>query len=106
MTIEAIAAVGASPTTQMIAPADFIDPAVPSQDMSGVAFDSLLQNLQGLNSQIQAGSEATTQLALGQADNLHQIMINGEQTRLQFELMLAVRNKVLEAYQELMRMQV
>jgi flagellar hook-basal body complex protein FliE len=29
-----------------------------------------------------------------------------EQTRLSFELMLAVRNKVLDAYQELMRMQV
>jgi flagellar hook-basal body complex protein FliE len=32
--------------------------------------------------------------------------MHSEQTRLDFELMLAVRTKVLEAYQELMRMQV
>ena len=105
MTLEAIAAVGASPS-QVVAPTDFIEPVDASADMSGVVFDSLMQNLQSLNTQVQAGSASTTQLALGQADNLHQIMINGEQTRLQFELMLAVRNKVLEAYQELMRMQV
>ena len=105
MAIEAIAAIAADPT-QVIASTDLIDPTGASPDTTGVAFDSLVQSLDDLNARMQAGSEATSQLALGKADNLHQIMINGEQTRLQFELMLSVRNKVLEAYQELMRMQV
>jgi flagellar hook-basal body complex protein FliE len=37
---------------------------------------------------------------------MHQAMMSGEQTRLAFDLMLQVRGKVLDAYQELLRMQV
>lgn len=47
-----------------------------------------------------------TDVATGQAGNLHQVMLRMEETRMQFELLLQVRNKVLEAYQEVMRMQV
>jgi flagellar hook-basal body complex protein FliE len=100
MTIEAIAAAGAT------APSQLLEVAEAPADVTSTAFDSLLQGLENLNTQLHAGEAATSQLALGQADNLHQIMIDGEQTRLTFELMLAVRNKALEAYQELMRMQV
>jgi flagellar hook-basal body complex protein FliE len=99
MTVEAITAVGS-------APVEFLDPVAAAPDVTATAFDSLMQSFQSLNERIQAGQASTANLALGEADNLHQIMISGEQTRLTFELMLAVRNKVLEAYQELMRMQV
>lgn len=105
MTIEAIAAIGAE-APQAVTGMDIVMPGEGPQEIGGVAFDAVMQSLDGLNARMQAGAEATAQLALGKADNLHQIMINGEQTRLEFELMLSVRNKVLEAYQELMRMQV
>jgi flagellar hook-basal body complex protein FliE len=75
-------------------------------DAVGTAFDQLVSSFQSLNSQLIAGQESVTQLALGHTDNLHRVMMNLEQTRLSFELMLAVRNKALEAYQDLMRMQV
>jgi flagellar hook-basal body complex protein FliE len=55
---------------------------------------------------MQANDQSIQQLALGGTDNLHQVMITLERTRLAFELALQVRNKALEAYQELMRMQV
>lgn len=45
-------------------------------------------------------------LATGQADNLHQVMIDLEQAKLSFQLLLQVRNRALEAYQEIMRMQI
>ena len=48
----------------------------------------------------------TATLAMGQTDNLHQVMMTGEQTRLAFDFMLQVRSKLLDAYQELFRMQV
>jgi flagellar hook-basal body complex protein FliE len=105
MTVEAIAAVGTE-APQAITLADLVMPDEAPQDVSSVAFDAVMQSLESLNTHMQANAEAASQLALGQADNLHQIMINGEQTRLEFELALSVRNKVLEAYQELMRMQV
>jgi flagellar hook-basal body complex protein FliE len=45
-------------------------------------------------------------VATGQAGNLHQVMLRMEEARMQFELFVQMRNKVLEAYQEVMRMQV
>jgi flagellar hook-basal body complex protein FliE len=43
---------------------------------------------------------------VGEQGNLHEVMIALEKAKLSFELILAVRNKSLEAYQELMRMQI
>lgn len=37
---------------------------------------------------------------------LHQVMIASEESSVAFQLMVEVRNKLLESYQELMRMQV
>lgn len=78
----------------------------PQSSAASVSFESVLKGLQGLNAQAVADEQAITSFALGQTDNLHQLMIGIERTRLGFELMLAVRTKLLDAYQELMRMQV
>lgn len=43
---------------------------------------------------------------LGEEVNLHNVVIAGEKARLSLELTLQVRNKAIEAYQEIMRMQV
>jgi flagellar hook-basal body complex protein FliE len=72
----------------------------------GVSFDSLVDNIEALNQKLVAGTDAVHAMALGQVDNMHQAMMSGEQTRLAFDLMLQVRGKVLDAYQELLRMQV
>ncbi len=42
----------------------------------------------------------------GENENLHEVMIAMNEAELSFQLMTEVRNKVLETYQELMRMQV
>jgi flagellar hook-basal body complex protein FliE len=42
----------------------------------------------------------------GQNVPLHQVMIASEEASVSFQLMLEVRNKLLDGYQELMRMQV
>lgn len=46
------------------------------------------------------------QLATGQASNLHEVMIHLEEAKLSFQLMLQVRNRMLEAYQDVMRTQI
>jgi flagellar hook-basal body complex protein FliE len=81
-------------------------PIAPTTPAATTSFESVLNGLQDLNAQAVADEQATAGLALGQMDNLHQVMIDMERTRLGFEMMLAVRTKVLDAYQELMRMQV
>ena len=101
MSIDAIAAV--STGTSVPVEAAFEKQLQPA---SSLTFDSILGGLENLNTQLQASQNAVTQMALGNTTDLHKATIGAEQARLTFELMLAVRNKVLDAYQELMRMQV
>ena len=46
------------------------------------------------------------QMVTGQATEVHDVMIAAKESQLAFELLLEIRNKLLESYQELMRMQV
>ncbi|MGD2064741.1 MAG: flagellar hook-basal body complex protein FliE, partial [Nitrospirota bacterium] len=55
--------------------------------------------------QIQA-NDAAQALVSGRGVALHDVMIQMKEAQVSFELVLAVRNKVIEAYQEVMRMQV
>lgn len=64
----------------------------------------LAQQVESLNQQISTGDMEVRRLALGEAGNLHEVMTRLEQAKLSFELAVQVRNKVLEAYQEVMRM--
>ncbi len=59
-----------------------------------------------LNVQLNQAEHTVQRLAAGEVDNLHQIMLSLEKAKLSFELALQVRNKLLEGYQEIMRMQV
>lgn len=53
-----------------------------------------------------AAGESVNTLLSGQNVSLHQTMIATEEASISFQLMVEVRNKLLESYQELMRMQV
>ena len=55
--------------------------------------------------QAQAG-EAQKRLLVGDTDDLHGVMIAMEKAGLAFQMTMAVRNKVIDAYQEVMRMQI
>ena len=68
--------------------------------------DWLQKEVANVNDQLVKADDGVRRLALGEADNLHQVMINLEQAKLSFELVVQIRNKLLDAYQELMRMQV
>ncbi len=46
------------------------------------------------------------QLIAGESKNLHETMIAMEKANISFRLMMEVRNKIIEAYHEIMRMQV
>ncbi len=59
-----------------------------------------------VNGKLLAGQTDLQRLAVGDVQNLHQIMIRLEESRLSFQLMLQVRNRLLEAYQDIMKMQV
>ena len=46
------------------------------------------------------------ELATGKSQNIHETMIAAEKADIALRLMVQVRNKMIEAYQEMMRMQV
>ena len=62
--------------------------------------------LGSLNSQLVSAEQGIQKLASGNAENLHEVMLALEQARLALQVASQVRTRVLEAYQEVMRMQV
>ncbi len=64
------------------------------------------QGLNQVNEQLMASQTDVQQLAMGNAQNLHQIMIRLEESRLSFQLAMQVRSRLLEAYQDVMKMQI
>lgn len=74
---------------------------------SAPSFGSLVSHgLQQVSTQLQTSQADLQSLAAGNVDNLHQVMLRLEESRMSFQLMLQVRNRLLESYQDLMRMQV
>ena len=104
MSAEFIAAISPvrEPSAAPIAPLATI-----GQQAATGSFASLVSDgLSHVNEQLQASQIDLQRLATGNVENLHQIMIRMEETRLSFQLMLQVRNRLLESYQDVMRMQV
>ena len=50
--------------------------------------------------------QAIQELATGNEKDIHQTMIALEKAEVSFQLMMQVRNKIVSAYEEIMRMQV
>ncbi len=59
-----------------------------------------------VNTAQQESNKAIQELATGEARGLHEVMIAMEKSAISFQFMTQVRNKVVEAYQEVMRMPV
>ena|SRR5437899_2817048 len=71
------------------------------------AFANLLGNLVNETNQKQAAANQAVQgLLAGDNVPLHEAVIAMEEASVSMQLMVEVRNKVLESYQELMRMQI
>ena len=84
-----------------------ITPKPSAAGESTESFQKLLTDAVGSLSKLQSEADSSAaQLAAGQPVELHQVMLATEKANIAFELAVQVRNKVVEAYQEVMRMQV
>ena len=74
--------------------------------MMGVSFEKYLaQAIEPVNNlQLQA-ADLDSKLAQGKLEYVHQAMVTAEKASLALDLTIQVRNKVIEAYQEIMRTQ-
>lgn len=109
MTIELAALSAAQPVAAAFAPVGtdiaaqaLAQPAVVQEGFGQMVTDGL----KGINTDLMASQTDLQQLAVGDVQNLHQLMIRLEENRLSFQVFMQVRNRVLEAYQDVMKMQV
>lgn len=68
--------------------------------------DYLKGEVQELNQSQKVAEDAAADLASGKAESIHETMLKSTQAELNFNLFVQLRNKALDAYHEVMRMQV
>ena len=77
-----------------------------NKSSSPTFFDHIKEGIENVNDVQKASNKATTDLVTGKNKNIHETMLTSAYAGLSFNLMVQVRNKALEAYQEVMRMPV
>jgi len=74
---------------------------------SGPSFaDTLAKSIEEVNHLQKEADQAIEQLASGESQNVHGAMLAVNKADTAFRMTMQVRNKIVEAYQEVMRMQV
>lgn len=78
----------------------------PTGTKDSADFQALLSDfIRDVNDMQKTAGDAVKQLASGETTEIHDVMIAVEKAGVSFELMMEIRNKMLEAYQEIMRTQ-
>ncbi len=72
---------------------------------NGSSFANTLKELvQDVNSMQIESKNMNEAFIRGDVEDLHQVTLTAEKARIGFELLLEIRNKLLEGYKEIMRM--
>jgi flagellar hook-basal body complex protein FliE len=80
--------------------------AVKREGVQGKSFvDTLKTFYEQVDGQMREANQKSEAFAVGQNYDLHEVIIATEKADISFRLLNQIRNKVLEAYQEIMRMQ-
>lgn len=80
-------------------------PDVPQEGKASFA-QSLNKAIGEVNEAQKVADRKMEELATGRTDNIAEVMIAAEKADISLRLMTQIRNKILDAYQEIMRMQV
>jgi len=74
---------------------------------SGTSFMNHLKNaVEKVDESQVRRDDAVQSMVTGEIGEVHDVMIAAEEAKLSFDLMLEVRNKLLDSYQQIMQMQV
>jgi flagellar hook-basal body complex protein FliE len=72
----------------------------------GSFLDMLTKGIKDVNSSVKDSDKAATDIASGKSSNIHETMLAVTKAELGFNMLVQLRNKAIEAYQDVMRMQV
>ncbi len=68
--------------------------------------DTLKEAVASVNDLSKASDKAAQDLATGRTDNIAEVMMAAEKSDVALKVMVQVRNKIIDAYNEIMKMQV
>ncbi len=84
-----------------------VEDAAQAGAAGGASFGQYLTDaLDQVNALQQASTQMTDDFIAGRTDSIHEVLIAGEKASLSLQMALEIRNKVLDAYQEINRMQI
>lgn len=79
----------------------------PTGGLAGQEFRSLLAGaIQRVEDSRAVAEQSVNAFVNGDTEELHSVVLNTQRAELELELFLQMRNKVVQAYQEIMRMQI
>ncbi len=91
---------GSTPDNKILSPSG---PA--GGEKSGSFSNMLTDMLSSTNDQINSAQVESQAMLAGESKNIHEVMIALEKANISFRFLTQVRNKAVEAYQEVFRMQ-
>lgn len=84
-----------------------IDSLGGSDKKNSISFSDMLKNSIEKVNQLQLESQnLNNQLVTGNIDNVHQVVIASQKAELALQFTIQIRNKILDAYNEIMRMSI
>ncbi len=74
---------------------------------TGDSFGKMLTRaVNSVDQTMKTSEQGIQDFVAGKTENVHEVMINMQRAQLSFQLMVEMRNKAIETYQEISRMQV
>ena len=87
-----------------VKPVGQLKPTLPKDAQS---FSKVLNNLvKEVDSLHKTAAQATDKMMTGELEDVHQVVIAMEEAETSFKLLMEIRNKMVDAYREVMKMQV
>lgn len=84
-----------------------LDRTSPVDRVTAPGFAQMFEKfIKGVDQKKKISKNATQDLILGRSDNIHEAVVKSQEAGVAFNLMIEVRNKLVDSYKELMRMQV
>ena len=79
---------------------------IKNEDGFSAFFDKAIETLQSTSDQIKEADQMSLDFALGKIDNIHDVMIAQEKANIALQYTVQLRDAFLDAYNEIMRMQI
>ncbi|MEC7800098.1 MAG: flagellar hook-basal body complex protein FliE [Verrucomicrobiota bacterium] len=84
-----------------------IDKTTATDRVNAPGFAQMFENfIKGVDQKKKISKKETQDLILGRSDNIHEAVVKSQEAGVAFNLMIEVRNKLVDSYQTLMKMSV